>query len=96
MDRVTDLAVQLAVGEGAGTPFAELGIGFRLEVRGALQKPNVSRLRCLTGCPVPAAAVETHLGQQQRCEITAGTGTNHHRTRWIFTVLSDEARATKR
>src|SRR5687768_3067031 len=39
--RIPDLAVELAVGKGAGPAFAELNVGFRIEHRLAPQSPRV-------------------------------------------------------
>ena len=62
MLRVADLAVQLAIGEGARSPFTELGIRLRVEPLGAtpeakgLQGPLLDRLP-----PFQQQRAKTHL-----------------------------------
>ena len=74
------LAVELAVGEGAGAPLAELGIGAGIEAAAALPEAEgvrgalLDRLAALQQQRPPA-----HLGQQQGGEVATGAGTHHHR-----------------
>ena len=76
---IAHLAVELAVGKGAGTPLPELGIGFR--IKGLLPPPEGEGLLgpLLHRLPtLQQQGLKPHLRQQQRSEIAAGAGTDHH------------------
>ena len=74
-----DAGIELAVGEGARTAFAELGIGGRIKRQAPFPKAKgvggalLHRLAALQQ-KRPVAL----LGQKQSREIAAGPGTHHH------------------
>ena len=75
--RILDLAVELAVGEGARAALAILDVGFRMQLALAPQFPGV-----LGPLPHHLAAVENdrleaHLGQDQSGEQAARPGPDH-------------------
>ena len=77
--RILDLAVELAVGEGARAALAELHVGFRVQLAAPPQAPGV-----LGPLPNHLAAVEDdrlepHLGQDQPGEQAARPGPDHDR-----------------
>jgi hypothetical protein len=78
--RVLDLAVELAVGKGAGAALAELDVRFRIELP-LRQRPQVSWVRSRTALPRSRISGEAHLRQQQAGEEAAGPGADHHRAR---------------
>ena len=79
---IPHLAVELAVGEGAGAAFPELGIGFRVERCLAFPEAEGVGTAFLHGfAPLQQQGSITHLGQHQGAEIAAGPSTDHHRSR---------------
>ena len=77
---IAHLAVELAVGEGAGSALTELGIGFRVEGAGAPPEAKGVSGALLHGLtPFQQQRSEPHLCQQQSSEITAGACPHHHR-----------------
>ena len=76
---VLDLAVELAVGEGAGPALAELDVGFGIEDAAPPQAPGVFRAFAHHLAAVEDDGAKTHLGQDQAREQAAGPGSDHHR-----------------
>ena len=76
--RVFDLAVKLAIGEGACAAFAKLNIAFGVERVLAPQAPGVfgPLAHGLTALQYDGA--KAHLGQRQRGKHAAGSKTHHH------------------
>jgi hypothetical protein len=77
--RVLDLAVQLAVGEGAGAAFAELHVRFRVQLALAPEAPGVDRalahdLAALDDDGRRPICARISAGQQ-----AAGADADHHR-----------------
>ena len=81
MARVLDLAVELAVGEGAGAAFAELHVRLRVEHALAPQAPGV--LGALAHClaALQDDRPEAHLRQHQAGEEAARPEADDHRPR---------------
>ena len=82
MNGIAHLAVELAIGKGSSTPFAELHIGFGLERR--LTTPESERVSASLLHRLSALQqqwAKSHLRKQQCCEITTGSCPNHHRPR---------------
>lgn len=77
--RVLDLAVELAVREGAGAAFAELHIALGVELAPPPQGPGVLRAFAHRLAALQHDGPETHLRQHQRREDAAGTEADHHR-----------------
>jgi hypothetical protein len=76
---VLDLAVELAVGEGAGAAFAELHVGFGVEGVLAPQAPGVLGALAHGLAALEHDGPEAHLGQHQRGEDAAGAEADDHR-----------------
>ena len=72
MLRVLDLAVELAVGKGAGAAFAELHVGFGVEHALAPQAPGVLGALAHRLAALQHDRPEAHLRQHQRGEDAAG------------------------
>src|SRR6185369_1837125 len=72
--RVLDLAVELAVGEGAGAAFAELDVGIRVQLALAPQAPGVLSPLAHGLAAFDDDRAKTHLGQDQAGEQAAGAG----------------------
>ena len=82
---ILDLAVQLAIGKGSGTPFAELHIGFR--VKGALlpEAPGVPGALAHGLAAFEDQRAQAHLREHQRSQDSARAGTDNdraQRSRW--------------
>ncbi len=77
--RVLDLAVQLAVREGAGAAFAELHIGLGVEYAFAPQAPGILGALAYFLATFKDDRLEAHLCQQQAGEDAAGAETDHDR-----------------
>jgi len=77
--RVADLAVELAVGKGAGTAFAELHVAFRVELLLAPQAPGVLGAFAHGLAALQHDGLEPHLRQHQRRQHAAGAKAHHHR-----------------
>ncbi len=77
--RVLDLAVELAVGEGPGTAFAELHVGFGVEYVLAPQAPGVLGTLANFLAAFEDDRLEAHLRQQQTGEDAAGAEADHDR-----------------
>jgi hypothetical protein len=97
MVRITDLAVKLPIREGTGTAFAELGIGFGIELSRSAPKPKRICRSLFHGLsPFQQQRAEPHLSQKESSEITTRTSSDHHRpllevTANPFRSLSDIA-----
>src|SRR4029078_8963927 len=77
---ILDAAVELAIGEGAGTAFAELDIGIGVEGRAPPEVPGV--LSALT-YNLPAFEddwAKAHLREDQSCEQATRTGADDEGT----------------
>ena len=74
---VFHLAVQLAVGEGAGAALAELHIGFGLQPALAPQAPGVFGALAHVPAPLQHDGSQAHLRQQQRRQNAAGAEADH-------------------
>jgi|GEM_PF-4971519 len=87
--RILDLAVELAVGEQAGTAFAELHVGFRRQGLLAPQRPGVLGAAAHILAALQHDGLEAHLCQQQRGEQPTGAEAYHQRPlgqiRWSLT-----------
>ena len=79
--RVGDLAVELAVGEGAGATLAELDIRFGVQDALAPQAPGVLGPFADLLAALQHDRPQAHLGQDQRDEDAAGAKADDHRTR---------------
>ena len=80
MARIAHLAVELAVGKGAGAAFAELGVGLRVERAFALpEAEGIGAAFLHRFAALQQQGLQAHLGQQQGAEVAAGAGTHHHR-----------------
>ena len=77
--RVLDLAVELAVGKGAGAAFAELHVGFRIENPLAPEPEGVDGALADLLAALQDDRAESHLRQQQAREEAAGPHADHHR-----------------
>ena len=77
--RVLDLAVELAVAEGAGAAFAELHVALGRELLAAPQSPGVLRALAHGPAAFEHDGAQAHLGQAQRGEHAAGAEAHHHR-----------------
>ena len=91
--RILDLAVELAVGEGAGAAFAELHVRFGIEHAAAPQAPGVLGAFAHHLAAIEDDRAEAHLRQDQAGEQAAGAGADHHRARAgaVRRRLRDEA-----
>jgi hypothetical protein len=76
--RILDLAVELAVGEGAGAAFAELHVRFRVEHVLAPQAPGVLGPFAHVLAALQHDGVQAHLRQQQCREDAARAEADHH------------------
>src|SRR6185369_9623431 len=79
--RVLDLAVELAVGEGAGAAFAELDVGIRVQLALAPQAPGVLGPLAHGLAAFEDDRAKAHLGQDQTGKQAAGAGTDDDRPR---------------
>ena len=77
---VFDLAVQLAVGEGAGTAFAELHVGLGVEHVLAPQAPGVLGALAHFGAAFQHDGLESGLGKDQCGENPARAKADYQRT----------------
>ncbi|MCY1344625.1 hypothetical protein D9M69_306640 [compost metagenome] len=77
---VLDLAVELAVGEQAGTALAELHVGFRCQDLLAPQRPGVLGAPAHILAALQHDGLEAHLREQQRGEQAAGAEADDHWT----------------
>ena len=77
--RILDLAVELAVGKGAGAALAELDIGFGAKDAAPPQRPGVLGALAYDGAAFEYDRPEATLGEDQRRQQAAGTGADHHR-----------------
>ena len=77
--RVLDLAVQLAVGERAGAAFAELHIGFRVQLAPPPQAPGVLGALAHHLAALQEDRAKAHLRQDQSGEQAARAGADHDR-----------------
>jgi hypothetical protein len=88
---VLDLAVELAVGEGARPALAELHVGFRIQHMLAPQPPGVLRALAHRLAALQHNGLEAHLRQHQRGEDAAGAEADHQRTfRQVLRRVADE------
>jgi len=76
--RVLDLAVELAVGESAGTAFAELHVRLGVEHALAPQAPGVAGALAHGLAAFEHDGPEAHLREHQRREDAAGAEADHH------------------
>jgi hypothetical protein len=83
---ILDLAVELAVREGARPALAELDVGLRVQLAAPPQAPGVLGPLAHHLAPVQDDRLEAHLGQDQPGEQPAGPGADHHGAR-AFEVL---------
>jgi hypothetical protein len=79
--RILDLAVELAVGKGAGAALAELHVRLRVELALAPQAPGVLGAFAHRLAALQDQRPKAHLRQQQAGEEAAGPGADHHGTR---------------
>ena len=77
--RVLDLAVELAVAEGAGAAFAELHVRLRIELVLAPQAPGVSGALAHGLATFQNDGPKTHLRQHQSGKDAAGAEADDHR-----------------
>ena len=77
---VLDLAVELAVGKGAGAAFAELDIGLRIELALAPQAESVLGAFAHRLAALQDDRTEAHLRQDQGGKQPAGTAADHDRS----------------
>ena len=78
---VLDLAVQLAVREGAGAAFAELHVRLGIELALAPEAEGVDGALAHDLAALEDDRIQAHLGQHQRHEQAAGAGADYDRTR---------------
>ncbi len=81
MLRILHLAVELAVGESAGTAFAELYIRFRMQFPLAPQTERILRALAHHLAAFQDDRPKTHLRQDQAGKEATWTGADHHWTR---------------
>ena len=78
MARVFDLAVELAVREGAGAALAKLHIAFGVECFLAPQTPGVFGALTHGAAAFNDDGLEAHLRQAQGCKNTARAKAHHY------------------
>ena len=93
--RIADLAPQLAVAEGAGTPFAELHVRCRVEHAAAPQAPGVLRALAHRLAALQHDRPQAHLRQDQRREQAARPEADDHRPRLVRALQSPPARGRR-
>ncbi len=76
--RVLDLAVELAVGKGAGAALAELHVGFWIQNPPPPQAPGVLGPLAHDLAAVQDDRPESHLGENQPREQATRAGADHH------------------
>ena len=94
MARVFDLAVKLAVGEGACAAFAKLHIALGIQILFAPQSPGVFGALAHGAAAFDDDGFETHLRQAQGCKNTARAKAHHHRA-FPFMLTKMSGRMTR-
>ena len=86
--RFAHLAIELAVGEGAGSTFSKLGIRFRVERLLSVPEAEGIAAALLHGlAALQQQGPQAHLGQQEGGEVAAGACPHHHRAGGVERLL---------